>query len=298
MKKPLFYGILASLFFAVTFVLNRQMNLSGGHFLWSASLRHVFMLPLLFMLVAWRHGLSDLWHHICRHPVAWLGWSTVGFGLFYLPLTFASDYGASWLVAGTWQLTIVAGALLSPAFGHKIPLKNLACSCVILAGVFLLQVEHVGAMDDARGLLVILPVLVAAFAYPLGNRKMMVLVGGKLSTMQRVLGMTLCSMPFWLVAMAFAGKISGAPSQGQLLSTFLVALFSGVVATLLFFEATNLVKTSPKQLAVVEATQSGEVVFTLLGGILFLQDALPSTLGLVGLGVIVIGMVLNSIYSS
>lgn len=31
MKKALFYGILASFFFAFTFILNRSMNLAGGY---------------------------------------------------------------------------------------------------------------------------------------------------------------------------------------------------------------------------------------------------------------------------
>ena len=78
-----------------------------------------------------------------------------------------------------------------------------------------------------------------------------------------------------------------------ILQSVSVALFSGVVATLLFFEATNLVKDNPKQLAVVEATQAGEVLFTLLGGILFLRDALPGPVGFLGVGIVVLGMILN-----
>ena len=45
----------------------------------------------------------------------------------------------------------------------------------------------------------------------------------------------------------------------------------------------------------MEATQAGEVLFTLLGGILFLHDALPTPAGMLGIGVVVIGMVLNSL---
>ena len=41
MKKALFYGILASFFFAFTFILNRSMNLAGGYWLWSLSLIHI-----------------------------------------------------------------------------------------------------------------------------------------------------------------------------------------------------------------------------------------------------------------
>ena len=60
-----------------------------------------------------------------------------------------------------------------------------------------------------------------------------------------------------------------------------VALFSGVIATILFFKATDLVKENLRQLAVIEATQSGEVLFTLLGGIL----------------IVVAGMIGNSLVS-
>ena len=51
MKKALGYGILASFFFAFTFILNRSMNLGGGYWLWSACLRYLFMLPMLAVLV-------------------------------------------------------------------------------------------------------------------------------------------------------------------------------------------------------------------------------------------------------
>jgi uncharacterized membrane protein len=67
---------------------------------------------------------------------------------------------------------------------------------------------------------------------------------------------------------------------------------------LLFFEATNLTKHNTKQLAVIEATQSGEVLFTLLGGILFLGDPLPSLTGGIGILFIVVGMIGNSLVSN
>ena len=68
-----------------------------------------------------------------------------------------------------------------------------------------------------------------------------------------------------------------------------------MAATLLFFWATDRVKKNPRQLALIEATQSGEVVFSLLGGILFLGDPLPGALGAVGLCLIVGGMVGGSL---
>ena len=57
--REIWIGILASLFFAVTFVLNRTMELSGGSWLWSASLRYFFMVPFLIAIVAYRKGLGQ-----------------------------------------------------------------------------------------------------------------------------------------------------------------------------------------------------------------------------------------------
>lgn len=298
MKRPFLIGILASFFFAFTFVLNRSINLSGGYWLWSACLRYLFTLPLLLLILLPKKGVAPVIAHIRRHPLRWLLWSTVGFGLFYAPLTFASAFGASWLVAATWQLTIVAGALLTPLFGKKIPLKALALSCFILVGVALLQLENATSLSMADAARCLVPVLIAAFSYPLGNRKTMELCAGELSTLQRVFGMTLCSMPFWLVLSGAAALNGGAPPAGQLVQSFFVALFSGVIATLLFFYATDLVKHDPRRLALVEATQSGEVVFTLLMGVFILGDAPPSALGCAGLLLIVVGMIAGSLFSA
>ena len=37
MRRALADGLLASLFFAFTFIFNRSMNLDGGYWLWSAA---------------------------------------------------------------------------------------------------------------------------------------------------------------------------------------------------------------------------------------------------------------------
>ncbi|MYT11505.1 hypothetical protein GTY76_03520 [Streptomyces sp. SID4951] len=49
----------------------------------------------------------------CARPLTWLLWSTVGFGLFYAPLTWAGQAGAGRLAASTWRLVIVAAPALS-----------------------------------------------------------------------------------------------------------------------------------------------------------------------------------------
>lgn len=294
MKQAIYYGILASLFFSVTFVLNRSMNLAGGSYLWSAALRYLFMLPILFMIVYRRNQTTQVYQAIKKAPTEWFSWSSVGFGLFYLPLTFAANYGESWLIAGLWQITIVAGALLSPLWGKQIPLKNVAIAFVILMGVALLQLEIATRSSVHENYMCIAAVLMAAIAYPLGNRKMMALCGDELNTTQRVFGMTLCSMPFWLLVSGIAIYQSGLFSLSQAMQSLLVAVFSGVIATILFFKATDIVMNHTKKLAIVEATQAGEVVFSLLGGCLLLGDTIPTLLGFAGLAVIIIGMIANS----
>ena len=300
MKKALLYGILASLFFAFTFLLNHSMNLTGGYWMWSACLRYLIMLPILALL-AWRlpgRGFGPVLAAVRDQPGAWLVWSTVGFGLFYLPLTLASVFGESWLVAASWQITIVAGILLTPLFGKKLPFRSLLLSLVILAGIALLQLPNLAGNDVRGNCLALVPILVAAVSYPLGNRKMMEVCPAELDTIQRVLGMTLCSLPFWLATALAAWLRSGAPSGGQVAQAAVVALFSGVIATLLFFRATDLVKEDPRQLALIEATQCGEVVFTLLGGILVLGDSVPGPAGMAGLALIIAGMVMNSLLTA
>ncbi|MDO5517929.1 MAG: multidrug resistance efflux transporter family protein, partial [Clostridium sp.] len=199
MEKAIFYGIISSMFFAFTFIFNRSMNLGGGSWVWSGVLRYFFMMPMLYLIVLREKGIRELFESIKSNLLYWLVWSTVGFGLFYAPLTFASDYGQSWLVAGCWQITIVCGILLTPVFNKKIPLKSLSMSCVILCGVFFIQYEHATSVELKEIFLCVIPIVIAAFSYPFGNRKMMEVCKGRLTTTQRVLGMTICSMPFWIM---------------------------------------------------------------------------------------------------
>ena len=297
--KAMLLGVLSSFFFAFTFLLNRSVNLGGGDFMWSASLRYFLTLPML-AIVLWRTtGFQRIFAEIRAYFGPWLVWSTVGFGLFYLPLSLGSVWGESWFVSACWELTIVAGILLTPIFGKPIPVKNLLCSLVILLGVALLQTSHLASarFTVKQMLLTLLPILAAAFCYPLGNRKLMTLCPADLSTLERVFGMVLCSIPFWLIVALLALLRTGLPSGGQILKCGSVALFSGTIATGLFFHATDLVRENPRYLAAVESTQCGEVVFTLLGGVLVLHDAMPSPAGFAGLVLVVLGMILSSLVS-
>ncbi|WIY59165.1 DMT family transporter [Bacillus arachidis] len=297
--KAIAAGVLASFFFAFTFILNRAMDLQGGSWIWSASLRYYFMVPLLVMIVMYRGNLKQLFQYMKNNPKEWLLWSIVGFGLFYAPLSFAGAFGPGWLVASTWQITIIAGILLTPFFAtnslhKKIPMKELMMSAVILLGVLLMQVEQASSLGIRETVLCVVPVIVAAFAYPLGNRKMMQICKGEIDVFQRVLGMTLASLPFWFLLSGYEVSTNGLPSSDQVFQCFIVAISSGLIATVLFFFATDLVKDDPQKLATVEATQSGEVLFALLGELLWLSAPFPSSLSWIGMSLVVVGMILHS----
>lgn len=298
-SKALSFGILASLFFASTFVLNRIMAVSGGGWQWSSALRFVWMLPILLLIVIIRGNLKQLLIEMKRNLGQWLLWSTLGFGIFYALLTFGASYGPSWLVAGTFEFTIIAGMFI----GHFMQRKEnrqpfskatLFFSCIIFLGILVMQISEAKSTPLSTILLGTIPVLIAAIAYPVGNRKMMALTKGSLDTYQRTLGMTLASMPFWIILMFFGFQEHGLPDESQLLQTLLIALFSGVIATLLFFKGTELVQHDHKGLAAVEATQAMEVIFTLIGEIIILQTAFPNNLAISGILLVVIGMYLHS----
>ncbi|WP_404458571.1 multidrug resistance efflux transporter family protein [Oceanobacillus kapialis] len=297
--KAIIIGILSALFFSVTFILNRSMELDGGSWAWSASLRFMFMLPLLLLIVGFQRNVKPVLHHIRKKPLPWFLWSTVGFGLFYAPLTFATIYGPGWLVAATFQLTILAGSFLVPLLDkekkQKIPIQAVLISFIILSGVFLTQLEHASAVPLASVLLCVFPLILSAVAYPLGNRKMMQHVDGQLNTFQRILGMTIMSMPFWFLLSIYGFATHGLPETTQVTQTFIVAVFSGVIATVLFFYATELVRNENEKLAGVEATQSGEVVFALFGEILLLNAAFPGIVSIAGILLVILGMVLHSL---
>lgn len=78
-------------------------------------------------------------------------------------------------------------------------------------------------------------------------------------TFQRMQGMTLASLPFWFI-LAVYGLIRVGPSSAeQTTQSFIVAVSSGVIATTLFFIATDRVRNDEEKLASVEATQFTQV---------------------------------------
>ncbi len=299
-SRALLLGLLASLFFAATFIVNRLLSLGGGSWIWSASLRFFWMLPFFLLIVLSRRNFWVLWEEMNKSWAQWILWSTVGFGIFYAPLTFAAAYSPSWLVASTWQVTIVAGMLMAPLInkkakgGHR-SMYPFLFSGIILVGIVVMQVSEGKSLSFNHMVMGTIPVLVAAFAYPLGNRKTMKISGGTLDVYQRILGMLIGSLPFWLLLSGYDLLVEhNLPGKQQYVQTFIVAVTSGVIATALFFLATDKVRHNEKSLAMVEATQSTEVFFALVGEILILSAPVPDGYALSGMVLILIGMVLHS----
>ncbi len=97
-----------------------------------------------------------MWRAIRAHPGPWLLWSGIGFVLFYLLLSFAAASGPSWLIAGTFQLTVIAGMLCAP-FLYRSTHARAASRCrrwladvVVICGVLLMQIGHSGGHLDQR----------------------------------------------------------------------------------------------------------------------------------------------------
>lgn len=299
-SNPILLGLISALFFAVTFILNRLMAVDGGLWVWTAAFRYYWMLVILWLIVWKRGGLSGLFRVMRQRPAAWLLWSTIGFGIFYCLLCYGASYGPAWLVAGTFEITIIAGMLMGPFIERNknirsaISGKALLCACIIVGGVVLMQLQHATTIKASQLWQGFLPVLLSAFAYPLGNRKMMQITDGSLDAYQRTLGMTLASIPFWIILSVATLAQHRLPTTGQLQQTFLVALLSGVIATVLFFTATDLVRKNSTRLAAVEATQSTEVIIALAGEMLLLHSGLPDYVSCIGIALVIAGLFLYS----
>ncbi|PWK85286.1 multidrug resistance efflux transporter family protein [Fulvimonas soli] len=292
-------ALCSALFFTLTYVLNRGLVAGGGHWAWAVILRYLFTLPLLAVVLPLQGGLGELPRELRRHPRAWLAWSAVGFVLFGVPLTWAAGSGPSWLVAGSFQTTVLAGPLLAPLIYRdaraRLAWPTLAIGALIVAGVFALQWGHAQGHLRAGDWLAVGAVVLAAFAYPLGNRKLLLHLEGcgcRLNATQRVFGMTLCSWALWLPLAVAAWFAVGPPGWREALLAGGVALSSGTIATVLFFRATDRVRAQPTALAAVEAMQAAELLFATLLGALFLGEPWPHGFAALGALAIVAGIAL------
>ncbi len=302
MIRLMLTGLAAGLFFSSTFVLNRAMSLGGGHWYWSAALRYLYMTGLLGSGLAIIKGPAYLGQVVAefrRNLLFWIVSGSIGFGCFYGLICFAADFAPGWVVATTWQMTIIATLVVLMCFGGRFAKRIWVFAGVVFAGVFLVNVSSASSTDTVLLLKGALPVLGAAFCYPLGNqlvweaqrgRRWLPRIDAALldNSFTKVLLLSIGSLPFWLLL--YPCTSAGLPSTGQLINTGLVALFSGVIATTLFLHARGRADNASK-LAAVDATQASEVLFALMGEIVFLHAALPTPTSLIGIAITVFGLI-------
>ncbi len=302
MIKLILLGILSGAFFSTTFILNEVMSLEGGHWLWSAALRYMFMVLFLTLIILARGGPGQISKVIKLFGDHWQFWiiaGGIGFGGFYALICFSADFSPGWVIAATWQFTVVASLFVFMLFGRSFPKRVWIFSSVIFLGVILVNLAHIDHFDLKALILGGLPVLGAAFCYPFGNQLVWEANHGhhkrvpKIDSpiledvFNKVLLMTLGSLPLWIILIVLIHP--PLPASSQIMNTALVALFSGVFATGIFLFARNLAANS-NELAAVDATQSSEVIFALMGGILFLGGKMPNGVSLFGLGLILMGL--------
>lgn len=311
MIRLILLGLLSAAFFSATFILNRSMSLSGGHWIWSSSLRFFYMFFLLISLILVNRGvnyLRDVITIFIRNAKFWLVAGSIGFGIFYSLLCYAADHAPGWVIAGTWQFTVIATPIVLLLFKEKVPRYGVFFSFIIFMGILLIQFYNKGSELSAGYIIYgVIPVVIAAFAYPVGNQLLNFAKHGNHSLISHidspilkdsptcVLLMTMGSIPFWVLLLVIVAPPP--PLKNQLINTGIVAISSGIIATSIFYKARNASK-SPYIISAVDATQSGEVIFSLAGEILLLNGALPNLTGGIGIIIILVGIIGYSMRNS
>jgi drug/metabolite transporter (DMT)-like permease len=296
-STPIVLGLVSSLFFSTTFIVNRAIGLAGGHWVWTAVLRYAWVLLFLggFFVVKGTIGL--VLAAFRKHWPFWILAGSIGYGVFYSSLSYASTRAPGWIVACTMQFTILATPIVLLAFGARIRRRGLMLLLLIFAGIVMVNIDHRSAGSTAQ-MLGVLPVLIAAFAYPIGNQLVQeARSGGRgwipaltdaitADAAARVLLLTLGSVPFWILVLLLPH--SAAPTGQQVIGTGIVALSGTVIGTSIFLMARQSVGRDANAVAKVDATQAGYTAFSMIGEVAFLGGAIPGLLGVAGL-VLVLG---------
>ncbi|KAB7881982.1 MAG: hypothetical protein CL624_07195 [Arcobacter sp.] len=304
MFKLIVLGILSGAFFSTTFVLNELMSVQGGHWLYSATLRYFFMILFLAIILLFQGGIKRLTDIVKLFKQNYLFWTisgTIGFGFFYALICFAADFSPGWVIAASWQFTIVATLFVLLFFGKSFPKKIWFFSSLIFIGVCLVNLSHIDNFELSTFIYGAIPVLLASFCYPLGNQLIWESQNGSSTkvphikssllknSFNKVMLLCLGSIPFWLILLLIIQP--SAPSSSQVLNSSLVALFSGVFATTIFLYARGIAKDS-NEIAAVDATQASEVIFAMLGGFLLFGTISLSSFSIIGLVLIMLGLFL------
>jgi drug/metabolite transporter (DMT)-like permease len=297
-NQTIFLSLLSTLFLSTGLIVNSLNAYHGSSWAWTASLRYLLLIPVLLMMVTLKGNLKSSIRTFKRLYYVFLLWGCIGFGGYYALLSLAITRAPAWIVTAGFMTTIVAGILLSPFIDPSkktaISSKGLMLSLLLVCSLLLMQFErflHLGDIKEFWPSLLLS--LIAAFLWPLGNRKLLFYLEQHqitLDPMQRVLGMTLGSLPIQLALATYGYLVSGFPSALQIQSSFVAVLFSGVLGTILFFKAMQLAGKRTMLLYTVEAFQVTGVLFTLLGEMVIKGSKWPGVYASIGFAVMFTGL--------
>lgn len=305
MKKIILLGIAAAFFFSSTFAINRWLNVQqGGHWYWTACLRYVYVFIFLSLIVLFYNGVKAYKETIqCFFSFShfWIIAGGIGFGLFYMSLCYAASFSSGWVLATTWQLTILMTPLVIIILGNKISSRGVIYLLTMFFGIVLVNLNEFHDISSIN-LKSVIPIAFAAFCYPLGNTLCKYACDGRYSKFRidkfsisknvfsQILLMTLGASPILLIVGVIVSP--PVPTFTQVYSTAFIAMTTGVVATSFLYKARQLSQNNTFALAAADGTQAAEAPLALFWEWLLFAGLLPSITGFLGLGFVIIGIVL------
>ena len=292
----LLIGLLSSLFFSATFIINKMISIDGGHWFYSASLRYMYTIFFISILLIGFKGFDFFKSVLLEYKNNigfWTISGTIGFGIFYAMICYAAEFSPAWILVTTWQLTIFASIFVLAIFGNKVSKVTIFSTILVLSGITIVNLSHFDASNISAVLYSAIPVVIAAFAFPFGNQlvwqeKKKRDVPVLNNAFAKVFLLTLGSSPLWFILFLFLDV--GTPSISQLQNVAMISILSGVIATSLFLYVRSKADSASK-IMIVDATISAEVLFTLLAEVLFLNAVMPSALGLTGILITIFALV-------
>ncbi len=165
-------GLISAALFSLTFVVNYNISFSNGHWVWTAVLRYVFTIAILVVILLALKGnayIKSLFSVFYHHWGFWVIAGSLSCGLFYTGLAFSAEYLRGWVVAATFQLTIVFSPFILLMMGYRFNPWLLPFSLLVLSGAMMVNWQNDTGLGEA-GIAGLLPVLVSALAYPIGNQ--------------------------------------------------------------------------------------------------------------------------------
>lgn len=304
-NKILIYGFLAALFFSSTFAINKWLNVEmSGHWYWTAALRYIYVFLLLNVIIVIKDGSKSLIEtYTCffKNALFFLFAGGIGFGVFYLSLCYAASFSDGWVLASTWQTTILFTPLILLLLGEKVKLKGVIYLIIMFFGVVLINSF---AFDSINGGFFnsVIPILIAAISYPLGNTLCKFACEGKYKKLSvskfdiskkpinQILLMVLGALPLIFLVGLMVNPTN--PTTYQLKYVFVISVLTGVIATYFLYKARKLAKRDNNALAFADGTQSLESPLALFWGFMLFGEQVPNIIGWTGLIFLSIGMAL------